>query len=124
MVSGLVGAKTIRVGLTDIKFVAYEIVGDSMECPYVQLKKLKKLGFLVPKHKIVRSKSVVNTIAYIDIYNDFKCGTDYDIDGIVVQSNVSYDRNIDGNPSYMFAFMMTTDDSIYETIVKDIEWSV
>ena len=122
MVSGLVGAKTVRGGLTDIKFVAYEIIGESvMECPYVQLKKLKKFGFLVPNHKIVNA---VDILSYVDLHNDFKRGSEYDIDGIVVQSNVSYDRNIDGNPSYMFAFKMNSEDSIYKTIVKDIEWSI
>ena len=48
MVSGLVGAKTVRKGLTDIQFVVYEIMGDeTMSKPSVQFKKLKELGFTV-----------------------------------------------------------------------------
>lgn len=121
MVSGLIGAKVARKGLEDISFVAYEIVGDSMPKPTVQLEKLKKLGFEVAKYITVK-KIDVDILSSVLV--SFKEESYYDIDGIIVQSDSEYDRNTDGNPSYLFAFKMTFLDAIHETEVKDIEWNV
>jgi DNA ligase (NAD+) len=46
----------------------------------------------------------------------------YEIDGIVIQNDKQYERNIDGNPEYMFAFKMIFD--VFTTIVESIEWNV
>jgi NAD-dependent DNA ligase len=123
MVSGLVGAKTVREGLRDIEFIVYEIVGNStMPKPSNQIKTLKKLGFTTAMNKII---SVPNNMdKWIDLHNIYKDKSKYEIDGIVVQSNIPYDRNTSGNPSYLFAFKVTRDDDIHETTVLDIEWSV
>jgi NAD-dependent DNA ligase len=123
MVSGLVGAKTIREGLKDLEFVVYEIVGDeTMPKPSKQFKKLEKMGFVVAKNKKVE---VTNNMDYwVNLHNEFKKDSEYEIDGIIIQSNIEYDRNISGNPEYLFAFKVLSDDMIKETTVKDIEWSV
>jgi NAD-dependent DNA ligase len=123
MVSGLVGAKTVRSGLFDVNFVAYEIVGDeTMEKPSVQFSKLQNMGFTVAKNKKVNSNR--NVDFFVDLHNNFKKESEYEIDGIIVQSDVSYDRNSTGNPSYMFAFKVNSDDNIHETTVLDIDWSI
>lgn len=123
MVSGLVGAKTVRSGLFDVNFVAYEIVGDeTMEKPSTQFSKLQKMGFTVAKNKKVNSER--NVDFFVDLYNNFKKESEYEIDGIIVQSDVSYDRNFTGNPSYMFAFKVNSDDNVHETTVLDIDWSI
>ena len=123
MVAGLVGAKTVRAGLSDIQFVVYEHVGHAtMTRPSKQLKQLKKLGFTVAMHeKVAKTKEMAD---WIELYNRFKETSEYEIDGIVAQSNVNYDRNPDGNPSYIFAFKVNSEDSIHATTVLDIEWSV
>lgn len=121
MVSGLIGAKTVRVGLSDIDFVVYEIVGDSMPKPSEQFKKLKQLGFKVANHKLLKK---INLTLLSDTYLKFKKESEYEIDGIIVQSDVPYDRNISGNPDYMFAFKMRTSDNLYKTTVQDIEWNI
>lgn len=123
MVAGLIGAKTVRTGLTDIQFVVYEIVGhETMPRPSEQFKMIKNLGFTPAKYKQIKpTKSMTN---WIELYKNFKDNSEYEIDGIVVQSNVEYDRNPDGNPSYMFAFKVNSEDSIHPTTVLDIEWSV
>ena len=123
MVSGLVGAKTVRAGLHDVQFIVYEIVGhETMPRPSNQFKILKKLGFTPAKYKKINSTQLMGE--WIGLYNKFKKESEYEIDGIVVQSNVEYDRNPTGNPSYMFAFKINSDDAIHPTTVLDIEWSV
>jgi DNA ligase (NAD+) len=121
MVSGLISGKTARKGLEDIHFVVYEIVGDSMPKPSEQLKKLNKLGFEVVNFEII-SDLTIDTLS--EIYPRFREESEYELDGIIVQSDSPYDRNISGNPDYMFAFKMLLDDAIFETEVKEIEWNM
>lgn len=121
MVAGLVGGKTARQGLDDIKFVAYEIVGDNMPKVESQLEALTEMKFDVVKYKVVSS---VNMKTLISILTDFKKSSLFEIDGIIVQVNIPYDRNTEGNPDYMFAFKMLDLDSVREAIVEKIEWNV
>jgi DNA ligase (NAD+) len=124
MVSGLVGAKTIRKGLYDIEFVVYEKVGDKiMPKPSKQMRDLKRLGFTTAMFTKIKNPDN-NMNVFVDLHNKFKAESEYEIDGIVVQSNEIYDRNISGNPSYSFAFKVCDENSIHETVVLDIEWSV
>ena len=52
LVAGRTGAKTIKKGIEDIKFVAYEIVDKGkMLKPSSQFSYLKSLGFRVVRHK-------------------------------------------------------------------------
>jgi len=123
MVTGLIGAKTVREGLQDLQFIVYEIVGDeTMPRPSSQLRKLERLGFRPAMNKKIRTTN--NMDDYVALHNEFKEKSDFEIDGIVVQSNVAYDRNRSGNPSYLFAFKVCGEDTIVETTVLDIEWSV
>ena len=123
MIVGLIGSKTIKAGLCDLQFIAYEIVGDeSMECPSMQLDKLKNIGFTIPVFEKLKTSNKMDKL--IKLHNKFKEKSEYDIDGIVIQSNTSYDRNTSGNPSYMFAFKINNEDNIVPTEVLDIEWSV
>lgn len=120
MVSGLIGAKTLRHGTDKIHFVAYELVGDHMPKPSSSFEKLVKMGFEV----VWNTVSKISLKKLSDTFADRRENGEYDIDGIIVQSNVSYDRNHDGNPSYMFAFKEALDENIHTTTVKHIEWNV
>lgn len=123
MVSGLIGAKTIREGLRDLEFVVYEIIGTkTMPKPSKQFKILRKMGFTVATNIVCKSTNMM--FKWVSIHNKLKTESKYEIDGIVVQSNVEYDRNTSGNPSYIFAFKVLSKDMIVETKVIDIEWSV
>jgi len=121
MVAGLIGAKTARQGLEDINFVTYEIVSDSAPPLEEQLLRLKKLGFLVVEHEII---SVLNIAELISLLAKYKKTSEYELDGIIVQSNTPYDRNTSGNPDYAFAFKMLSTDAIHETTVLSVEWNV
>ena len=123
MVAGLVGAKTVRNGLYDIEFVVYEIIGDNtMPKQSDQMYKLKKMGFKTAKNKVIEFSNNIDNFIYY--YNKFKEESEYDIDGIIVQSNIQYDRNTSGNPSYLFAFKINSEENIFPTTVLDIEWSI
>lgn len=121
MVSGLLGGKTARKGLEDIHFVVYEIVGDNMPEPSKQLKNLRKLGFEVVHHEIVDSITIEKLS---ELYPRFRQESIYELDGLIVHSDIPYDRNTSGNPDYMFAFKMLTEESIHETTVTEIEWNM
>jgi NAD-dependent DNA ligase len=59
MVSGLVGAKTVREGLKDVDFVAYEVVGDGiMAKPSDQLEYLKSIGFTTVRNETVKKFTI------------------------------------------------------------------
>lgn len=121
MVAGLLGAKTSREGLTNVDFAAYEIVSDTAPKIAEQLKILIDLGFTTVEYKVVSSITIP---ILVNLLNTMKKQSVYDIDGIVVQSNVPYDRSTDPEPDYMFAFKMNSDDDIHDTTVKEIEWNV
>lgn len=122
MVAGITGAKTLRAGIVDIDFIPYEIVSDDISMPpQKQMEYLRSLGFFTIKHEIVKNLSIS---LLEEKYKKFKAESEYDIDGIIVQSNVEYERNTSGNPEYMFAFKMLLSENIHNTTVKYVEWNV
>lgn len=122
LVAGRIGGKTVRKGLTDIEFVAYEIVGDEkMEKASDQLKRLDSLGFTTVDRTIM-SDLTINGLQENLAYN--KKHSEYEIDGVICQPNKPYYRNSDGNPSYAFAFKMMMGGNILDTKVVDVQWNV
>ncbi len=122
MVAGRVGAKTVREGLEDIDFVAYEIVGDgTMVKPSEQLEYLKSIGFDTVRNKIVKKFTIEELM---EMFVSFKESSPYEIDGIIVQTNSTYERNTSGNPEYAFAFKMRLSGNMAETTVQEVEWNV
>jgi NAD-dependent DNA ligase len=88
MAAGLTGAKTSRDGMSDLEFIAYEIVADEQGEPRPpiksQLDALKKLKFKVVKHELVESFDVQSLLNFII---RFKEEETFEIDGIIVQAN-------------------------------------
>ena len=121
MVSGLTGSKKIGTGLKDIEFVVYEKIDDSGRTPLEKLKELKELGFQVVNHELVNEISIDDLCEYLV---KFKTHSQYEIDGIIIQSNTVCERNDEGNPDYSFAFKMNVDSNIKETEVINVEWNV
>lgn len=122
MVAGRVGGKKIREGLSDIKFVAYEIVGDGiMDKPSHQLDYLQQLGFTTVRYEIIEEISVE---ILIEMFLRYKDNNQFEIDGIIVQSDKEYERNTDGNPDYAFAFKMRLASNLAEAKVTDVVWNV
>ena len=121
-VAGRIGSKTLRKGVEDIDFIAYEIVKDGI-CmkPEDQLNRLKELGFNTVNY------SLTSNIAPEELVGKFllsKQNSEYEIDGIIVQTNTPYVRNTSGNPSYAFAFKVRLDKNIVEATVEEVEWNI
>lgn len=121
-VAGRIGSKTLRKGIEDIDFVAYEIVKDGI-CmnPEDQLIYLKEIGFNTVNY------SITSNIEPEELIGKFllsKQNSQYEIDGIIIQSNTPYIRNISGNPYYAFAFKVRLDNNIIEATVEEVEWNI
>jgi len=122
LVSGRIGAKTIKQGLSDINFVAYEVVGtDIMDYPSKQLSKLDKMGFTTVRKEVIPDVSV-DTL--MEILTRFHNTSEYEIDGIIIQPDNPYKRNTSGNPSYAFAFKMRLVGSTIVTTVEEVLWKI
>lgn len=122
MVAGCIGAKTIRPGLQDIQFIAYEIVGDGkMNKPSEQLKYLEELGFTTVRHKVVNAITVEDLMSTLV---HFKETSPYEIDGLIVQPDKTYARNKSGNPKYAFAFKMRLTSNLVKARVVRVLWRV
>lgn len=121
-VSGRISCKTIREGISDIDFIAYEIVDNGILMkPSEQLELLTKLGFSVVNHTVIDEITIDKLIENFLL---FKQESQYEIDGIIAQSDVPYSRNKSGNPSYAIAFKMRIDTNIANAIVEEVEWNV
>lgn len=121
-IAGLVNSKKINPALAnDTDLVLYEIIE-----PYYLIDKqydiMKEMGF-----KVVNNKTINQTLTYEYLSNYLKerrhkgC---YQIDGIIVTSCSKYERNIDGNPEYAFAFKDILEDQKAKTTVLSIEWNI
>lgn len=124
MVAGRIGGKTARKGLHDIEFVAYELIESELniELPVNQLIYMKNnLGFKVVNYEVV---SEITSENLSELLLNFKRGSEYEMDGLIVQSNRPYIRNDSGNPSYAFAFKIRMDDNLAQTEVIEVEWNV
>lgn len=121
-VAGRIGSKTIREGLNDIEFIAYELVGNGILIkPEDQLEYLENLGFKVVNNKVVSEITKENLIENFLLS---KQESEFEIDGIIIQSNVPYKRNTSGNPSYAFAFKVRLDSNLVKAEVEDVEWNI
>ena len=120
MIAGLIGSKTAREGLSDIHFVVYEIVGENkMPSPESQLKVLKENKFEVVKHIFTNE---IDSNILTNFLIQMKKDSPYELDGIIIQTNIEYTRNKDKNPKYAFAFKVQGDS--IDTTVINVEWNV
>lgn len=122
MVTGLIGSKTVKEGIQYVEFVAYELitVGKTIK-PSEQLEYLDKLGFTTVWREIVTSFNIDSLMETVVRSKEI---SNYEIDGIIVQSNSSYERNTSGNPQYAFAFKMRLADNLISAKVLGVEWNV
>ena len=126
MISGLTSLKTISTDrsspIWDIDFVVYEkVMKNNTVTPFEHLKELKQLGFQVVNYEVVGE---INLDDLSEFLGKFKIRSQYEIDGIIVQSNSVYNRNTDGNPDYSFAFKMNIDSNMKQSEVIGVEWNV
>jgi DNA ligase (NAD+) len=122
LVAGRTGAKTVKEGIRDIKFIAYEMVGKGkMPKPSKQFSHLQKLGFTVVKHERVEPLSL-DLLA--KTFVKWKGASPYEIDGVIIQPDRPYIRNKMGNPSYAIAFKMRVGDNLVDAKVVRVLWGI
>ena len=128
MISGLVNSKSLKEGVDDINFIGYEIIDiennrslKNQIKPSDQFNKIKESGFSVIKHDIISTMDmdILSEILLKNLKN-----TKYEIDGIIIQTNEEYIRNLKDNPRYQFAFKMTLDSNLIEAEVEEVEWNI
>ena len=125
MVSGLVNAKTLKEGIEDVEFIAYEIITDDKTQLKTtkQLRVLKEYGFKVV-HNLILNQDELDVEKLSEILLDNKRNSEYEIDGIIIQSDTEYVRNEKDNPKYAFAFKMSMEDNFIEAEVEEVIWNI
>ena len=123
MVAGLVNSKTLRKGVEDIDFIAYEVVEEGQQPKLSeQLSELdENYGFEEVNHDFL-SRSEINLETLHDKLIEMKDNSAYEIDGIIVQTDKPYYRNVESNPEYAFAFKIMGE--VIDTVVEEVEWNV
>jgi NAD-dependent DNA ligase len=140
-VSGIILRKTVDPAiLSDIHFVAYEIVEPQM-CPTEQFRRMAEFGFETAKNEVALGRNEValgrnevalgrnevydggvDTVALSDRLVDWRSTYEYQIDGIIVSHNAIYPRALK-NPDHAFAFKMVLTDQMAEAVVVAVHWS-
>lgn len=118
MVSGIVGKKEFDKNVEWVNFVAYEIIGEKLS-PEEQLLKLKGMKFEVVQYCTL---PFLKNEELEKLLKKRREKFDYDMDGLVIQSNKVYERNTSGNPSYAFAFKGESEVAVVR--VLDVEWNI
>jgi len=122
MVAGRLGGKILREGIHDIDFIAYEIITEQEEeSPSTQINRLNSTGFTTVRNQIISTVEIEELINSLFL---FKETSEYEIDGIIVQPDKEYIRNISGNPDYAFAFKMRFEENLKQTEVLEVEWNI
>jgi len=118
LVSGVTnsGRKTLHKATAYLHAVAFEIVGERTTSPDVQLRRLAKQGFTVPKH--LKVDNLDNLPA---TYRTFLENRVYALDGVVIQFMGRFPRVTKGNPEYACAYKETLE--VETTTVTKIHWS-
>lgn len=122
-VMGIMNRKIVPENIKFCKFLAYEYISSEQLEISRQFKKLEDLKIDTPIHKIYKNDSVTED-TLPNILNEYKESSDYEIDGIIIQDDIYYKRNIGGNPKYAKAFKMEKYNDSGISIIKYIEWSI
>ena len=105
------------------RIVALEIIKPAGLPSDAQFKKLKSLGFEVPRNKKVHISDLNEE--YLRAYYAERSGkSKYPIDGIVVKVDNSYVLPSSGNPKYAIAFKENSLDNIAEAKVLRVEGNI
>ena len=120
MVAGIINHKTVdKNKIADVHFVAYEVIKPILN-PNEQMEFLKH--DLKTECVLNRLESNISNELLSQILIDNRRLYEYEIDGIIVTNNKTYERK-PGNPEHAFAFKMVLSDQLAEATVIDVIWS-
>ena len=118
MVAGIINHKSINEAITDLQFVAYEVIVP-VKKPSEQMEFLTTLEVEVVLWK---TESAITNELLSETLVDWRKNYIYEIDGVIVTNDAKYARK-DGNPDHAFAFKMVLSDQVAEAKVVDVIWS-
>ena len=118
MVAGLINHKTINEAISDINFVAYEVI-KPVKKPSEQM---EFLGTLDVERVLFETSSCISNEILSQLLVAARKTYIYEIDGIIVTNDNRYPRE-HGNPEHAFAFKMVLSDQIAEAKVVDVIWT-
>lgn len=121
MGGGLLTRGVASKAVSHFDVVCYEIVKGKGAGTHLslQLTLLKKYGFNVVRHRLVPK---LNEAKLIELHNEFKKRSPYEIDGIIVTQDVAY-RVTAENPKHSRAFKINSLESSMVVPVKSVEWN-
>ena len=125
-VSGLVNSLEDRYNkelANSVDFVAYEHIAPTVQQPSLsqQLEQLRRNGFQVAQHQRVTS---IDEAELSQLFDQYLLESPYEIDGVIIQIDRPYQRNISGNPEYARAYKKNLDILTATTTVVDVEWNL
>ena len=120
MVAGIINQKTIdKNKIQDVDFLAYEVIKPILN-PKEQMEFL--LNTLKTKCVLNRLEPNISNELLSQVLIDNRRLYEYEIDGIIVTNNKTYERK-SGNPEHAFAFKMVLSDQLAEASVVDVIWT-
>lgn len=132
MVNGLTNKKDYNANLSHqlevLDFMLFEMIEPKL-CPSDQFTVAKECGFKVVNFDIISKLDLINDtkkeIQHSIIsktLENYRQAYEYDIDGIIITSNLKYDLPNVGNPEYSIAFKINQYGK--QTKIVNIEWNV
>ena len=118
MVAGIINHKHVSDTITDIHFVAYEVIVPELT-PSVQMEYLKTINV---EYVLNQFQNTLSNEMLSNLLLDWREKYMYEIDGIIVANDKIYSRK-SGNPEQAFAFKMVLSDQMAEAKVVDVLWT-
>jgi NAD-dependent DNA ligase len=118
MVAGIINHKNISDTISDIHFVAYEVIVPELS-PSAQMEYLKTINV---EYVFNQFQNTLSNEMLSNLLVDWREKYMYEIDGIIVTNDKIYSRK-SGNPEHAFAFKMVLSDQMAEAKVVDVLWS-
>ena len=122
VISGIVNSKTLHYNkLALCEFLGYEYITSNVLKIVDQFNTIISLGLKTPIFKLYPN-SQLSIATLPDILKTFKLNAGYEIDGLIIQDNDIYTRNVSGNPTYAKAFKMEIYNESGVSKIHNIFW--
>ena len=118
LVAGIINQKTINESITDVDFVAYEVIKPEKK-PIEQIELLTSLNIETVGN--IKTTSITNE-QLSQLLIQWRQHYMYEIDGVIVTNDAIYTRK-SANPEHAFAFKMVLSEQIAEAKVIDVIWT-
>ena len=126
-VSAKINSGYISPALPDIEFIAYQIVDWTEKGhppPSQSFKILQQQGFKTPDYGVFEKGQELLVFDVITKYKEQREKSSYDIDGLVLATDIPQPLKQLTNPEYSKAFKMTLEEQLRKTRVTNVDWNI